>query len=82
MTWGWGVGRAFACSHMQGRAAVTFSITCDFYVLAAESRRFASLQDAFLALPLAINGWKECARTAEAPDVSVVPRSPRRSARG
>jgi hypothetical protein len=67
---GWGAGRVFPSCEVFTGAHVTFTVACEFYWKAFGDKRFIPLQDAFLALPLGIKGWKEFA------DVDVSARAP------
>lgn len=71
---GWGAGRALPAYRLQSSRKVVFAMKCDFYIGGLEDRQYASLQEAFLALPIAIAGWRECGSLVVPREVFIVPR--------
>jgi len=72
---GWGAGRAFPAYLLQSSRNVVFAMKCDFYIGGLGDRRYVPLQEAFLALPIAISGWRECAALVVPREVFIVPRA-------
>lgn len=72
---GWGAGRAFPAYRLQSSRNLVFAMKCDFYTEGLTDRRFVPLQEAFLALPIAFAGWRECADLVVPREVFIVPRA-------